>query len=420
MRILRIVLVIWLLTSVLSVWAQRDSLHLGLRQADSLLVVRNLDLIATQYQLEASRARVVQARLLHNPELNTEWFLFDPATSDYFNVGPSGQKVISLEQVIHLAGQRNARAKVAAEGVKMSEWQYYEVARAVVHELHLNYFTLYFLNNTLRTLRNHERILSDIVEVYQEQFAKNNVSLRELTRLKSTLFDLINHINQVQKEALDAEHTVSMLLAESSVIIPKPLAPEVELPNSRELNLSELIAKALEARPEIKYQQSYLKQSELDMALQRKLALPDLKTGILYDQAGSAVPNYWAVTAGVEIPLFNRNQGQIKVAHWEMQRQGAYMRKLEAQIASEVERAYLHFQSLYQSFSTIGTTFNQELDQLSSGLVQNYVEKNLSLLEFTDLFESYNRSFVELNNLKINLFNAYEEINYVVGQMLYQ
>jgi hypothetical protein len=59
-----------------------------------------------------------------------------------------------------------------------------------------------------------------------------------------------------------------------------------------------------------------------------------------------------------------------------------------------------------------------QLDQLSKGLVSNYSKNNISLLEFTDMFEAYNASIIQLNQLKADLNKSYEELSYVVGEDL--
>ena len=49
--------------------AESDTLHLRLREADSLLVARNLDLIAARYEVDRSRAREVQASVFDVPSV---------------------------------------------------------------------------------------------------------------------------------------------------------------------------------------------------------------------------------------------------------------------------------------------------------------------------------------------------------------
>lgn len=49
--------------------AESDTLRLRLREADSLLVARNLDLIAARYEVDRSKAREVQASVFDVPSV---------------------------------------------------------------------------------------------------------------------------------------------------------------------------------------------------------------------------------------------------------------------------------------------------------------------------------------------------------------
>jgi cobalt-zinc-cadmium efflux system outer membrane protein len=90
----------------------------------------------------------------------------------------------------------------------------------------------------------------------------------------------------------------------------------------------------------------------------------------------------------------------------------------QQEITREVQTAWQVFQLLRDQYASAGTDFEAQLNQLSKGLVSNYSKNNISLLEFTDMFESYNSSIIQLNQLKADLNKSYEELNYAVGQDL--
>jgi len=89
------------------------------------------------------------------------------------------------------------------------------------------------------------------------------------------------------------------------------------------------------------------------------------------------------------------------------------------EISQEVEAAWKVFQLLDAQYKASGGDFEAQLNLLSKGLVSNYSKNNISLLEFTDMFEAYNSSIIELNQLKADLNKSYEELNYAVGEDLH-
>ena len=63
--------------------------------------------------------------------------------------------------------------------------------------------------------------------------------------------------------------------------------------------------------------------------------------------------------------------------------------------------------------------FTDQFELLNQGVVTSFQKGNISLLEFVDLIETYNESVRQLNRLKADRVNAYEELNYLIGDDLF-
>jgi cobalt-zinc-cadmium efflux system outer membrane protein len=411
---------VWLVLSGISATTLRaqDTLRITPAQADSLLITRNLSLIAFHYEVDKAEARKIQEKLFSNPQLSTEWNLYNPTAQKWFDVGRNGQKIIQLEQVFRIAGQRKTSLRLADEEKQMSQWQYYELARSLKYTLHVNYYRYYFLNNAITNIRSRLELLKNVINVYSEQYSKGNVSLQELTRLKSTYFEINNQVNEAQTELVRLQADLQLLLADNRIIWPVPDAAHEVIFDLPQTTLASLIEQSLNNRPELKVVQSLQTQNQLRYALERKQAMPDLTAGAVYDQAGSYVNNYTALTVGLRVPLFNRNQGKIREAKIGMTQADILLQSRQQEVTREVETAWHVFQLLRDQYTAVGTDFEMQLELLSKGLVSNYSKNNISLLEFTDMFESYNSSILQLNQLKADLNKSYEELNYAVGEDL--
>lgn len=404
-----------LLIASRSLFAQ-DTLAVTLLQADSLLIARNLSLIVSRYEIDKAEARKVQAKLFSNPQLSTEWSLYNSGADRWLDVGSKGQKIIALQQVFRIAGQRKASVKLAEEQKRMSQWEYYELAQSLKYALHVSYYRYYFLHHAIGSVRSQLSLLKDLIEVYKAQYAKGNISLQELTRLNSTYFGINNQVSQTQTELVGLQETLQILLSDEHIILPAPDTLDPVIPVLPSVALPELASRALNNRPELKILKSLQAQNELNYSFQRKEALPNLTAGGVYDQAGSYVNNYTALSVGLELPLFNRNQGKIREARIGMQQSKMLRQSKQEEIMREVEAAFHTVQLLHNQYASVGSDFETELDLLSEGLVRNYSKNNISLLEFTDLFEAYNSNIIQFNQLKADLNKSYEELNYAVGE----
>lgn len=396
-----------------SVFAQ-DTLRITLLQADSLLVARNLELIASQYEVDMAAAARIQAKLFTNPELSTEWNLYNPSKAKWMDVGNSGQRIVSVQKVFQIAGQRSTSIKLAEETKRMTEFEYESLARSLRYELHVSFYRYHYLSNAGNSIDSQLRLLKDLIQVYSSQYQKGNISLQELTRLNTTYFNINKQVKDVQQEQIRLQETLKILLFEDGFILPEaPIRPSFSV---SDLTMEKLVAQALVERSEIKTANSQQQQNQLLYALAKKEGVPDLTAGVLYDHAGSFVNNYTAFTIGMRIPIFNRNQGEIQRARIAIERGEKLQIAAEQKVKNEVESAWLAFSLLMNQYNEVGEDHEAQLDLLSEGLVSNYSKNNISLLEFTDLFEAYNTNIIQYNQLKADLNQSYEALNYAVGK----
>lgn len=177
---------------------------------------------------------------------------------------------------------------------------------------------------------------------------------------------------------------------------------------------------ALQNRGDVKVTESLTRQAELNYNLQKSLATPNLRIGATYDQSGSYVNNYTGLTLAADLPFFNKNQGNIKVARSLIDYQKGLQNQKVNVVTNEVAAAFQKVQYVENMVQSIDSKFSEQFEQLNKGVVENFQKRNLSLLEFIDLIETYSESIKELNRLKADRVGAYEELNFTVGQELFR
>lgn len=414
---MRLALFITLLCSFQSV--AQDSLRLSLRQADSLFIKNNLILLAERFRIDAAQASVIQAKLWDNPTLSTEWNVYNPTKRQVLDVGRGGQKIISIEQVLVTAGKRSKQVALSLENARMTEYEFLDMLRLLKFELRSNFFDIFFLQNTLNRYQRQIETLQNTIAAFETQYEKNNVSLRELLRLKALLFQLNNDKTEILFQLAEKQKTVKTLL--DSELPVKPLVIETELNRYRLANydaasLSDL---ALQNRGDVKVTESFTRQAELNYQLQKSLAVPNLRLGATYDQSGSYVNNYTGLTLGADLPFFNKNQGNIKVAKTLIEYQKGVHNQKKNAVTNEVAAALQKVRYVENMVQSVDSKFTEQFELLNKGVLENFQKRNLTLLEFIDLIETYSESIRELNRLKADRVGAYEELNFTVGQELF-
>jgi cobalt-zinc-cadmium efflux system outer membrane protein len=295
-----------------SLYAQ-DTLRLTIRQADSLFLQRNLDILAEKYQIDIAKSLEIQDKLWANPTLSFEVSAYNHSRGA-FDVGRQGQKAVTIQQLITTAGKRNKRLALDMEGTKKSEFQFYDLIRTLKFELREMFFETYYLNQTIALYDTQIATLNTTVTAFDKEYSRKNISLKEVVRLKALLFQLTNDRANIIFELSDNQRDLRTLLNTEGPVKPVVDSTDISRYQLRNYNLALLKDRALLSRSDLKVAESATKQSELNYTLQKSLAVPDVQIGGVYDQASNYVNNYFGLNLAVDLPFFNRNQGNIRAA----------------------------------------------------------------------------------------------------------
>lgn len=397
-----------------------DTLRISLEEAEAIFLKQNLLLIAQQYNVEAQSALIIQSRLWANPRISAEINAYNPDREKYFDAGNSGQKAIALEQLILLGGKRKNEIGVAKQQANLAAYELEDLLRNLKFQLRKSFYSIYYDEQTLKRYSRQLQLLSTIISAYQIQGEKGNIPLKEVLRLKAIYYQLNSDKTELINNILSEEETLKVMLQESNFI--QPIAQQTTLDNYKLDGLVEddLQAQALSNRSDYKLAQGNVDLADLSLRLQRALAIPDVTLGGSYDQRGGAFQNQIGLTMGIDLPLLNRNQGNIRSSQFHVQSARLERDYKKIQVQNEVGTVLQKLIRIDEEYRTIDQSFTRDFESLNEGIVMNFQKRNVSLLEFVDFFVSYNESLRELNRLRKSRIQAYEELNTTVAAELFK
>jgi outer membrane protein, heavy metal efflux system len=321
--------------------------------------------------------------------------------------------------VISMAGKRNKRVALAKANAQFSEYEFNELMRTLKTELHNYFYTIYFNEITLSKYNVQLDLLSRIISALQTQSDKGNIPLNEVLRIKALYYQFNNERSDLVSDLLKAQRELATLLQVTQTINTTPTQGELAKYKTVGLDQTLLVSKAIENRPDLKMVDNLSEQARLNMVLQKRIIYPDLHIGAVYDQAGSYVNNYSAITLGLDLPIWNRNQGTVKYAKAISDQYKVEVKNKQISVTNEVLAAYRKLMLIEQEYGKVDADFSNQFELLNEGFISNFQKRNISLIEFTDFIEAYNNSIQQLNNLKEKRIEAYEELNYVIGEELF-
>lgn len=397
--------------------AQQVAGTLTLKEAEQRFLERNLSLIAERYNIDMAQAQVLQAKLFENPVISLEQNVYNRLNGKYFDFGKEGEAVVEIEQVIHLAGQRNKQVRLEKINKEIAEYQFEEVMRTLRQELNEKFVEVYFLSKSIAIYEKEVNSLQVLLGGMKIQQEKGNISLMEISRLESMLFSLRKEKNERENDLLTTRGELNLLLN-----LPEDTQVQLSLDEEvlQQLDLSQLSFADLKAiineRPDQKIARSTVNASRANLKLQKSMAFPEFSVKGNYDRVGNFINDYFAIGVSLSVPIFNRNQGNIKAARFSIQQAGVQQECAANRADMELFTAYTSLEKATQLYQSTNMDLERNFEKLITGVNENFTRKNISLLEFIDYYDSYKETCIQLYEIKKNVFLAMENLNTVVGQ----
>ena len=413
-----------LFTSITQVQAQNrfrlDTLILSIQDAEKLFLEKNFDLLAARYQISEADAAVVQAKLWANPSFSFEQGAYSPESKKWFDFSATGETAFSLQQLITLAGKRNKRIGLEKINAQIAKYQFYDLMRTLRHELRVSFFSLYFLQQSLSVYDHELAGLKTLVDAYITEYNKGNVSFNELARLQSLQFSLENEKIDMLKEVTENQASLVLLTGDTSERLIKPIVDISKFDNLDPLSLNfvQLMDSALTHRYDIRISEAQIQSEQTNLSLQKRTAIPDLTLGANYDKAGNYVQNYNSLSLGFDLPVWNQNQGNIKIAKDKVEESKIRKNQTELEIKNEVTKAFVQLLETDKLYKASIQKFNSNYEKLLDGITLAYQNHTISLLEFIDYYETYKNSKKEFYNLQNNRLGAIEDLNLATGTII--
>ena len=145
------------------------------------------------------------------------------------------------------------------------------------------------------------------------------------------------------------------------------------------------------------------------------MRVPDVTLGGNYDRAGSYVRNYNSLSLAIDLPVWNRNQGNIKAAQFLVQANKQLQAQAELQVRNDISKAYRQLLESDRLYKNAAIQFTSDYENLLEGILKGYQNHTISLLEFIDYYETYKNSKLEFNRLQSERMDALEALNLSTG-----
>ena len=392
--------------------AQTPDTVLSFQEAKARLLNYNLGLLASYYDINIAKAKVIQAKVWNNPYFIFNGDMYNAETNEYFAF--RNQHLLQLEQTFSYAGKHTNSVKLARVGVEVAEKQLEDVLRSLLFEMGNTY-------SNLASLQAKEILYSQVILSYEKlmdatrkQLEVGAISVAEALRLESEYLvvktDALENYNE--KEKILSDLRILLFYRQDTTFFAEqrlPLAGE-------EFDPDRLGEQAVNNRPDVQVIKLIQKYEERNLKLQRASSVPDLKLGYQpRDRGSNYIRPYSGFNVEFVVPVFDRNQGRIKQAEFSVKQASLEFEQIENRARNEVIAAYNRYKNSNAGLANYKTEFLDRLKELNKSTTENFQKRNISLLQFIDHQRIFIRTNIQLIELKQQFLNNVNELNFAVG-----
>ena len=393
-----------------------ETIVLSRTEAETLFLKNNLSLLAEKLNIEIANAQIIQARVWPNPTFAlTEVNLWSNPTAEtmpvlWGNFGRKQEFGAEIEQLLITAGKRKKRIAIEEVSTQMASEYYEDVLRSLKIEFRNSLSELEYNQELQEIYRNQLQSIKSLLQSYAMQLKEGNINQDTFIRLRAAQLEYRNELNdlQVQNESSQKELKVLLQLNPySKLVIEKQEIKTILLPS-----LKTLIDFGLKNRPDLKNTSLNEKLNDAKFKYENALRIPDVTFQASYDRGGNIMRNFFGVGFSIDLPIFDRNQGNRKAAQFAIE-QGKYQTtKAIAEAKSEIIESYNNFMRIQELQQDFIDGYEEQLDQVLEKYTENFKLKNINLLAYLDFAEAYLKNKTIIINSKKDLNQSLERLKY--------
>ena len=360
---------------------------LDIETLESLVIKQNPHLLALAKQIDIQQEKLVQSRKFSNPVLS-------------FETGADAETSGMISQKIQLGGKRKHKIKLSELEFKKSELEYQKLTQEKLTVAFQSFVNILHLQE-LKSLQ-HDRIsvVEELLKSVSKRVEAGKLSPAEQSRAKIQYFQEQMKFNTINSKLERTWKSISALYGEekSPFNFAKGVfkkIPMITRSHSLDNSLSFLLA---ELSVEIQ---------ERNIKSEKAKVIPNFDVGAGIKR--SEIPgNALQIGLSIPIPIFNRNQGNIKSAILALDKKELELKAVESQLNSKLVQIIIELDLLYSETTTLKEEIIPEAQSAYTIISDGYIYGRFTYLDVVDAqkmwFQSRSQYLMALKDFHQNIF----------------
>lgn len=388
---------------------------IALDDAIQLALQHNHTLLAARTTIQQSQAQEITANLRPDPVLlGDAQFLpvFNPSQFDSDYLDNAAQFDLGLSYLFERGKKRQHRLQAAKDATAVTTSQVADNERTLTFQVASLYIGVEVAESTLDLAQQDLTSFQNSVDISQARYRAGDISEDDYLKIHLQLLQFQTDASQAQLAKIQALSDLRHLLGYESVPADYDVAGPFDY-TPVNAKLEDLQAKALASRPDLRAAQQGVTAANSQYELAKANGKRDVTAQVNYTHIADL--NTASVFGQIQLPIFDRNQGEIARTHIVITQAQEQEKAASEQVLTDVEDAYEGLRTNDQVVELYRSGYLDEAQQDRDISQYAYRRGAASLLDYLDAERSYRATQLAYRQSLASYLLALEQLREAVG-----
>ena len=390
-------------------------LRIDLDQAIQLALAHNHALKAAQSQIPQSQAQEITAAIRPNPVFTYDDLyvpIFSPSQLNSSTLDNLTEFDVGFSYTFERGNKRQARMQAARDQTAQTRFQVHDTERGLTANVAQQFIGILLAKANLQLANADLASFQKTVDLSQESFRAGAMGEGDLLKIKLQLLQFQMDVSSARLALVQALASLRQLLGFESVPIDYDVAGELTY-TPLGLNQEDLQLRAIKLRPDLMAAQQGVTAAQSQFQLAKANGKRSLTT--TFDYTHVADVNSAGFTMNIEIPIFDRNQGEIARTHYAIAQAQELSTAASETVMTDVANAYQGVEAGAQVVELYTGGYLKQAEDSRDISEYAYKRGAASLLDFLDAERSYRATQLAYRQALANYMLAIETLRQAVG-----
>lgn len=386
-----------------------------LDQAIDLALVHNHAIKAQRTLILQNQAQEITANLRPNPTLGADsQFIpfFSPQDFSGTNLDQTQQFDVGIGYLFERGHKRQRRLQAARDTTAVTRAQVTDAERTLAFNVGQQFVSVLLAESTLQLATQDLKSFQQTVDISEYQFKAGYIGEGDYLKIKLQLLQFQTDLSSARLAKVQALVGLRELLGYDAVPANYDVIGDLSYQPLKK-NLEDLQLQALRERPDFRAAELGIAAAQSQILLAKANAKVDVNG--TYDFTHVSGENTASVFVNFELPIFNRNQGEIARTNYAFTQAQEQQQSASDTVLSDVQNAFEAIKSNDEVVQLYTSGYLKQAEDSRDISEYAYKRGAASLLDFLDAERSYRSTQLAYRQALASYMTALEQLKEAVG-----